>query len=47
MLNQSSKVIWNQYDIKKDELNFWKIGDLKLWCKCTTNEIQIAYKYFT
>ncbi len=46
MKDQSMQTIWKSYKVQNDELNSWKIGDLKLWCNCTTNEIQIAYKHF-
>ena len=46
MNEQSEQTIWKSYEVQNDELYSWKIGDLKLWCKCATNEIQIAYRHF-
>lgn len=36
---------WGVFEIALDKLYSWKIGDLNVWCRKGTNEIQIAHKY--
>jgi len=47
MREQPNKIIWKDYDLKDNKLFSWEIGNLKLWCQSTTNEIQIISKHIT
>ena len=36
---------WGKFEIKENNIYFWQIGDLKLWCKRSADELQIAYNH--
>ena len=36
---------WGVFEIALDKLYSWKIGDLNVWCRKGTGEIQIAHQY--
>jgi hypothetical protein len=45
MQKQSSQHIWQSYNIKKSDLLYWNIGNVKVWCQRIDGEVQIAYDY--
>ncbi|MCJ7773397.1 MAG: DUF432 domain-containing protein [Desulfobacterales bacterium] len=45
MKKQSNQHLWQNYTIKKGDLPYWNIGDLKLWCQRIDGEVQIAYDH--
>ena len=40
----ATKSIWGEHEISPRKIYNWAIGDLNLWCKRTSQEIQFAHK---
>ena len=43
-IKKATKSIWGEHDISLRKIYDWAIGDVNLWCKRTSQEIQIAHK---
>ena len=44
-LDKSVIKCWGEFKLTEKKESYWRLGNLKLWCRQTEKEIQVAYKH--